>query len=216
MNKSMLVGSVLGAVLATTGGAIASYSFFKKEPEFAQVVAVQEVKETIKTPRQECREEAVKVPREECHDVTVTRQRPVQDSNRITGTVLGAVVGGALGHQVGGGRGKDAATVVGAAAGGYAGNQVQKGMQQRDTYTTTERRCKTVQEDKMEQKCDTVYDVSQKTAGYDVTYKLAGLQNTVRMGHHPGDKIPLKNGALDLSNPNAPAAVQPVNTASAQ
>jgi glycerol-3-phosphate dehydrogenase len=47
----------------------------------------------------------------------------------ITGSVLGAVAGGVIGHQFGGGRGKDVATVVGALGGGYAGNQVQGAMQ---------------------------------------------------------------------------------------
>jgi outer membrane lipoprotein SlyB len=36
------------------------------------------------------------------------------------------VLGGVLGHQVGGGRGKDVATVVGAVGGGLAGNEVEK------------------------------------------------------------------------------------------
>lgn len=42
------------------------------------------------------------------------------------GMIGGAVVGGLLGHQVGGGTGKTLATVGGAAAGAYAGNEVQK------------------------------------------------------------------------------------------
>ena len=42
------------------------------------------------------------------------------------GVVGGAVIGGLLGHQVGGGAGKKLATVGGAAAGGYAGNEVEK------------------------------------------------------------------------------------------
>ncbi len=42
------------------------------------------------------------------------------------GMIGGAVVGGVLGHQVGGGTGKTLATVGGAAAGAYAGNEVQK------------------------------------------------------------------------------------------
>lgn len=40
------------------------------------------------------------------------------------GTGIGAVVGGVLGHQVGGGNGKKLATVAGALLGGYAGNEV--------------------------------------------------------------------------------------------
>ena len=90
------------------------------------------IKETVKTPRQECR------------NVTVTHRRPVQDENRIAGSVLGAVAGGVIGHQFGGGHGRSVATVVGALGGGYAGNQIQGAMQDNDTYTTTQQRCKTV------------------------------------------------------------------------
>jgi outer membrane lipoprotein SlyB len=42
------------------------------------------------------------------------------------GLVGGAVVGGLLGNQVGGGRGKDVATVAGAVGGAVAGNAIEK------------------------------------------------------------------------------------------
>lgn len=42
------------------------------------------------------------------------------------GAVGGAVMGGLLGHQVGGGDGKKIATVDGAVAGGVAGNEAEK------------------------------------------------------------------------------------------
>ena len=42
------------------------------------------------------------------------------------GVIGGAVVGGLLGNQVGGGSGKKLATVGGAVAGGYAGNEIEK------------------------------------------------------------------------------------------
>ena len=42
------------------------------------------------------------------------------------GAVGGAVIGGLLGNQVGGGTGKKLATVGGAVAGGYAGHEVEK------------------------------------------------------------------------------------------
>ncbi len=41
------------------------------------------------------------------------------------GALLGGVLGGVLGHQVGNGRGRDAATVVGAVGGAVLGNQVE-------------------------------------------------------------------------------------------
>jgi outer membrane lipoprotein SlyB len=41
------------------------------------------------------------------------------------GAIFGAVAGGGLGHQIGGGTGRDVATVAGALGGAYAGNAVQ-------------------------------------------------------------------------------------------
>ena len=121
--------------------------------------------------------------------MTVTLRGPVQDENRIAGSVLGAVAGGVIGHQFGGGRGRDVATVVGALGGGYAGNQIQGSMQDNDTYTTTQQRCKTV------------YDKSEKMLGYDVTYKIGDQQGKIRMDHQPGAQIPLdSNGQLILNN----------------
>ena len=55
MNKSLLVGAVLGAVGVTAGGAVATYSLVKA-PESAQVLAVQPVKQQIKTPREVCKD----------------------------------------------------------------------------------------------------------------------------------------------------------------
>lgn len=43
------------------------------------------------------------------------------------GAIAGAVVGGVLGNQVGGGTGKTVATVAGAAGGAYVGNEIEKG-----------------------------------------------------------------------------------------
>lgn len=183
MNKSMIVGAVLGAVGVTAGGAIATYQLVSG-PKFAEVLAVQPVKETVRTPR------------EDCQQVTVTRQKPVKDQHQIAGTVVGALAGGLLGNQIGGGTGKKVATVAGAAAGGYAGNKVQENMQANDTYTTTETRCKTVE------------DVSEKLVGYDVKYQLDGKSGQVRMDHDPGTRIPLDDqGNLVLS---APRTVAPV------
>ena len=175
MNKSMLVGTALGVVVATAGGAFATYSLVDRGPKFAEVLAVEPIKETIRTPR------------EVCKDVTVTRQKPVQDQHRIAGTAVGAVVGGLLGNQVGGGNGKKIATVAGAVGGGYAGNQVQGRMQANSTYTTTETRC------------STVTDTHDKIVGYDVKYDLAGKVGRVRMDRDPGSQIPVQDGQLSLS-----------------
>ncbi|MDB5984785.1 MAG: outer rane lipoprotein [Pseudomonas sp.] len=179
MNKSLLVGAVLGAVGVTAGGAVATYSLVKGSsgPEYAQVLGVQPINEQIKTPR------------EVCKDVAVTRQKPVKDQHQIIGSVLGAVAGGLLGNQVGGGGGKKIMTVAGAVGGGYAGNKVQENMQNNDTYTTTQT------------KCNTVNDISNKVVGYDVKYQLNGKVGQVRMDRDPGGQIPVnKQGQLVLGD----------------
>lgn len=180
MNRSLLIGVVAGAVAATALGGVAGYRMLNPQPEFAEVLASQPVTETVRTPR------------EECSDVVVSEQAPVKDPNRIAGTAIGAVAGGLLGNQIGGGSGKTLATVAGAAAGGYAGNQVQKNMQEKDTVSRTERRCKTV------------YDTQTKTIGYDVRYRLGEKEDTVRMAQRPGERIPVKEGQLMLDAPAAP------------
>jgi uncharacterized protein YcfJ len=174
MNKSMLIGTVLGAGLATAAGGFAGYKILS-EPEYAQVVAVTPVTETIKTPR------------EECEDKVVTRQEPVKDKHQIAGTVLGAVAGGVLGNVIGGGGKNTAAKIAGAAAGGYAGNKTQEHLQANDTYQTTERVCKTV------------YDESEHTVAYNVDYKIGDVPGRVRLDHDPGDTIPLQDGQLVIA-----------------
>lgn len=180
MNKSMLIGVVAGAVAVTAIGGVAGYKALNPEPEFAEVLAVEAVTETTKTPK------------EVCSDVVVNEQAPVKDPNRIAGTAIGAVAGGLVGSQIGGGSGKTLATVAGVAAGGYAGNQVQKNMQEKSTVQRTERRCKTV------------YESHIQTIGYDVRYRLGKEEGQVRMAQRPGQQIPVKDGQLQLEAPVAP------------
>lgn len=177
MNKSMLAGVGIGVAAALGVAAVAGLNVFERAPQYAEVVSAKPIKETVKTPHEQCR------------NVAVTHRRPVQDENRIAGSVLGAVAGGVIGHQFGGGRGRDVATVAGALGGGYAGNQIQGAMQDRDTTTATQQRCKTV------------YEKSEKTLGYDVTYRIGEQQGKVRMPSDPGTRIPLdSNGQLVLNN----------------
>lgn len=177
MNKSLVIGVGIGVAVSLSLASVAGMNVFHRGPEYAQVLSAVPVREVTKTPRREC------------HDVSVVHRREVQDENRLTGSLLGAVAGGVLGHQIGGGRGRSIATVAGALAGGYAGNQAQEGLQNRDTYTTTRQQCKTL------------YDTAEKTLGYDVTYKIGDQEGKVRLGKAPGERIPLdNNGRLITDN----------------
>ena len=178
MDKSMIKGMAIGgiAMVVLGSGAVTGYKAMTT-PKFADVVAVKEVTETVVTPQ------------EKCEDGQVQHQAPVKDQHRIAGTVVGGLAGGLLGSAVGGGKGKTLATVAGAAAGGYAGNRVQKNMQEKDVTTTTEHRCKTVNEK------------SQKVVGYNVSYRLEGKDGVVRTSFKPGPTLPVKDGQVVTTPP---------------
>ena len=183
MNRSMLIGTLVGAVVATTGASIAGYKMMTKE-EYAEVVSVTPLTEEVRTPR------------EQCVDQQVTKQAPVKDEHRVTGAVIGAVAGGVLGNALGGHGSNTGAKVAGAAVGGIAGHEIQRKMQESDTVTTTE------------QRCETVYDTSQRNAGYQVTYKIGNATGQVKLDHDPGPRIPVRDGQLVLTEAKT-APVQP-------
>ena len=64
MNKSMLAGIGIGVAAALGVAAVASLNVFERGPQYAQVVSATPIKESVKTPRQECR------------NVTVTHRKP--------------------------------------------------------------------------------------------------------------------------------------------
>lgn len=105
------------------------------------------------------------------------------DSN-ANGTLIGALIGGALGNQAGKGDGRKAATIGGAVIGGVIGNQIDRnndaGSGSYDQYrddSGTVRRCRTV----------TDYDNSRRQVeGYTVTYRYAGQTYTSYTTRRPG------------------------------
>lgn len=117
-------------------------------------------------------------PEERCW---VERQQvQAQDNRPSTGGMLaGAILGGVLGHQVGGGSGRDIATVGGALAGGAIGANAGRGGT--NTYGQDVRRCENV--------------ASTTPQYWDVTYEYRGVQHRTQLASAPGDYIPVnRNG----------------------
>lgn len=119
----------------------------------------------------------VDVPQTVCYDVEV----PVTGrSGASTGDVLaGAVIGGAIGNQFGGGSGKDAATVLGAILGADIANK--NGRQVVTGY-------------RLERQCETQYvtDIQPTISGWTVYYRWSGGSgsfNTNRDNYVVGDRI---------------------------
>jgi outer membrane lipoprotein SlyB len=73
----------------------------------------------------------------ECGVIESVHEIDTKGEGSGLGAVGGAVVGGLLGNQVGGGRGKDVMTVVGAVGGGFAGNEVEKRVKSTKSYAVT-------------------------------------------------------------------------------
>lgn len=175
MERPLLVGALLVTGAVASIGAVGGYVAASR-PEYAQVVKVEPVTK------------AVTVKEQECKDVRVTRKKTPKDEDRIAGTVIGGMVGGVIGHQFGGGTGKTVATVVGATGGAVAGNQIQKKVQEKNTVTANERQCRIVNR------------TEQQVVAYDVRYRWDGKLGTVRMDHEPGERIPVRDGKLVLSD----------------
>ncbi|MDX1804628.1 MAG: glycine zipper 2TM domain-containing protein [Alcanivorax sp.] len=142
---------------------------------YAEVIKVDPIVKTWQEPHQVCQQ------------VTVQHQKPTKDKHQLAGSVIGAVVGGVIGHQFGGGSGKDAATAGGAIAGGIAGNRIQKNMQDKNTYTTTEQQCHTEMQKKS------------RTEAYNVTYRFADKESTIRMEKKPNERLRIEDGEVVLN-----------------
>ncbi len=75
----------------------------------------------------------------DCGRVESVRAVQIAAQPSGVGIVAGAVLGGVLGNQVGGGNGKKLATVAGAVGGGYAGNEIEKRTRKTGAYEVSVR-----------------------------------------------------------------------------
>jgi uncharacterized protein YcfJ len=161
------------AAQSPAGGAVPAPADENSHYGWAAVLRVDPVYDEIAaaTPQQECYEEQVPVDAE-----------PARESNgrRTVATMIGAVVGGLLGNQVGKGDGRKAATVAGAVAGGVVGNQAAADPE-RPQYTT-QRHCRQVN----------ASSGPRHVIAYDVEYRYRGEVFNSRLAYDPGDRVRVK------------------------
>ena len=171
MNRKALL-IALAALPAVAAPALAN-SFGDR----ARVLSVQQVHERIPVKREECWNDRVR----SYENRTVTRS----DTGAAIGpgTVLGAIIGGVAGHQIGSGRGNDAATAAGAVVGGLVGNQVDRQNAGAPGAVTETQR---VPVERNVERCRVVEEVREAVVGYDVRYEYAGRQFNTRMPQDPG------------------------------
>ena len=180
MNRKRTKANVVAVtlLLMISGAAGADNSRPRDVPayDYAKVLSAQPVIRyvTVKTPVEECWQETANY---------TTYNRPP----RAAGSMLvGALIGGVVGHQFGSGHGNDAATAAGVLIGATIGHNsaVRRGGPGYG-YVRSSRpieRCKTVYRDHREERID----------GYDVVYRYNGQKYATRMPYDPGKRIKVR------------------------
>jgi len=156
------------SVLLTSMNAAAGKGFYDK----AKVISVTPVYETVEVSR----------PERQCWKERVHRKGRGHGGS-YTPVIAGAIVGGVVGNQFGGGHGRDALTIVGALLGASVGNDLANQGRRRG-HVRVERRCETVDR----------YAEEEVLAGYRVKYRYRGKVFTTRTDTHPGKRIRVRVG----------------------
>ena len=127
----------------------------------------------------------VSTPQRECWDETRYEGGGYEtgpNGARVAGgTLLGAAIGAVLGHQIGSGRGRDAATAGGAVIGAAIGHQQAKrrhGVPAAPREYTVQR-CETRYRDEWQERVD----------GYRVTYLYQGQRQVTQLPYNPGERL---------------------------
>lgn len=110
-----------------------------------------------------------------------------RNNNNTARTVIGALIGGAIGNQVGSGDGRRAATVAGAVVGGAIGNR----SGDRDGYASSDGYSHYRDTSGSEIRCRTVEDVASGGYGemYRVDYTYGGKAYQAMTHSHPGRSL---------------------------
>jgi uncharacterized protein YcfJ len=111
----------------------------------------------------------------------VQRTRYV-NPNQGPATLLGAIIGGALGNTAGHGDGRAAATIAGAVIGGAIGNNATRDdgyYQSQQGYVPGYQDCRV----------QTQWRRQNRVIGYDVTYRYDGRTYRTRTPYDPGERL---------------------------
>lgn len=131
----------------------------------AKVVEVLPIKEVVRVaePRRDCWTEEVEHSRYQRRDVAGS-------------TLVGAIIGGVVGHNVARGDDRGPATAAGTVIGAVIGNNAAKERTAREPRYSTEQHCRVSEE----------YREEERIAGYRVTYRYQGHTYTQQMDRDPG------------------------------
>lgn len=174
---AVTVSLFLALSLGLGGPAMAGHGYGYDDGAFydrAKVVNVQPIREIVRVP----------VAHRECWTERVPHQvRNTGDHTK--GTLMGAIIGGVVGHQLAksGDRGdRNAATAAGAVIGAAVGHNSSRNQVSARPYYTNEERCEVTER----------YVEEEQIAGYRVTYRYQGQTYTTDMDHDPGKFVKVR------------------------
>ncbi len=163
-------------VLLAMAACAATFAPVSQAQETGRVISTTPVISQVAVPRQVCSQSQVQV----------------QGQKSGAGTLMGAVAGGAIGNQMGGGEGKAIATLIGIVGGAMLGDRVE-GAPAAQTQNV--------------QSCTTQTFYENRTTAYNVVYEFNGKQYSVQMPQDPGPTV-----RLQVTPMAGPAAPQSNNT----
>lgn len=142
---------------------VTPWDYHRRYKEQTYAANVTSVRAVVGPPEQRCWVE----------NEQVVQNRP---NSNAPGAIFGALIGGILGHQVGGGSGKDLATVGGAVAGALVGANIGHDHDERQVTTHDVQHC-----------ADTVRYA--RPEYWDVTYNFRGLEHRIQTTEPPGPTV---------------------------
>ena len=172
ISKKLAVTLTLASLVMATP-ALADHNNGRRGPQFdyARVISAEPIIRyvTITTPVRECYQDV--------EYYTVDRRAPGTGAS----TLVGAIIGGVIGHQFGGGHGRDVATVAGTLIGAAIGSDSARRSYgyQSTQYSRPVERCNTIIRERQEERID----------GYNVVYRYKGQKYATRMPYDPGREL---------------------------
>ena len=160
--KSMVFVAFLASVSVPAFAGLDSTSY-----AWADVIQAEPVTRIIRRP----------VETEVCWQEEVYQEIP-QRRSRVP-QIFGAILGGVIGNQFGGGSGQDLMTFAGAALGHEIAKDGQRRQYPQKFYASLEDRCGV----------NTEWVESRQVVGWDVTYEYQGTSYLTRMATEPGNQI---------------------------
>lgn len=221
--KTLIAAVFSSTILLTTGTAHAKenrHSYSHQPHQFGHVISARPVYQKIRVrePHRECwieteqrlvgyesrynrspgygQSNGYQKPRIENH----RSRRTSSGGQSASSTIVGSVIGGVIGNQLGRGASsstRTGATIAGAILGGVVANETRGSSNRSTRVTTTSRRGAPIYQDVEVERCRQVSDshIKQQLQYFDVTYRFRGRTYNTRTQRDPGRRIRIRESS---------------------